>query len=482
MAAYTTQTKLLLITAAASLLLACQSTSQPSLLVNLDASLQRCVDLALEFRRDTSASNANNAAVSTLKSLPFLATNRFHSALGSSAKTSDQIEEWVQMSVSLGAQFRHYENRHLGTPWTENKMAQLDSCSQMFASSPRYGELRNTLVNGEVTVQDHYSALPQWLGFYPLLRPLFKTRIDKLHREEKRWFSEDQEFANPLVYGLSGQSTVAPYGLDEWFRQAYDSSPLGLPVLTGPQLTMLFELHAPQYEIDSQAERDKLGIPTFENGATAIDTAAPIAYTLPSYTRFAGANLLQLNYVVWFPEREPVSPVDLFAGKIDSLIWRVTLDTTGRVLLYDSVHSCGCYHKYFLASDKLRIRQAPLSEEPANIISLAELNPEQGLRLIISSNEHYVVGIEHLRPEADIEYTMANYSVLYALPSSGGSQSFFGPTGIIKGSERLERFTLWPTGIGSVGAMRQWGTHATGFVDRQHFDDATLFDNYLILD
>ena len=53
----------------------------------------------------------------------------------------------------------------------------------------------------------------------------------------------------------------------------------------------------------------------------------------------------------------------------------------------------------------------------------------------------------------------------------------YGPDGIVDGTERLERFLLWPMGIASAGAMRQWGTHATAFVGRRHFDDPWLFED-----
>jgi hypothetical protein len=473
--------KLLLLVCAFSLA-ACQSSNRMLSLASADAELLMCIDTAHEFRADVHASNANNAAVTPLKSVPFLATNRFYAALAGEARTTVQIDEWVQSAATLAATFRQFENKNLAQPWSENKMAQLNGCSQLFATSGRYAELRQEVVNSEIVVKDNYSATPQWLGLYPLLRPIFKSRIDKLHREEKRWFAEEENFASPLIYGLTNQSTEPPYGLEEWFIQSYQASALGIPKLSDSQLAMLFELHAPQLEIDYQAERDKLGTPTLSRGNPAIDTTAAIAYTLPSYTRFNGVNLLQLNYVVWFPERGPVSPVDLFAGKIDSLIWRVTLDTSGRVLLHDSVHSCGCYHKYFLADDSLTIREPALSSEPANLIRLINLDVRHGLRLVISSNEHYVVDIKPQTQMTNSAYSLAEYGNLYTLPFQSGSASLFGPSGIINGSERLERFTLWPTGIESVGAMRQWGTHATGFVERQHFDDANLFEKYLSQD
>ena len=61
--------------------------------------------------------------------------------------------------------------------------------------------------------------------------------------------------------------------------------------------------------------------------------------------------------------------------------------------------------------------------------------------------------------------------------TNGETQSIYRPDGIVDGTERLERFLLWPMGIASPGAMRQWGTHATAFVGRRHFDDPSLFED-----
>lgn len=59
---------------------------------------------------------------------------------------------------------------------------------------------------------------------------------------------------------------------------------------------------------------------------------------------------------------------------------------------------------------------------------------------------------------------------------AGLRRSLYGPDGVIRQSRRLERFTLWPMGIKSPGAMRQWGTHATAFVGKRHFDDPYLME------
>jgi hypothetical protein len=52
----------------------------------------------------------------------------------------------------------------------------------------------------------------------------------------------------------------------------------------------------------------------------------------------------------------------------------------------------------------------------------------------------------------------------------------FRENSLVPGSERLERFLLWPTGVLSPGAMRQWGRHAVAFVGKRHFDDPRLME------
>jgi hypothetical protein len=55
-------------------------------------------------------------------------------------------------------------------------------------------------------------------------------------------------------------------------------------------------------------------------------------------------------------------------------------------------------------------------------------------------------------------------------------QSLYGPDGLVAGTGRSERFLLWPMGVPSAGAMRQWGHHATMFVGRRHFDDPGMVE------
>lgn len=51
-----------------------------------------------------------------------------------------------------------------------------------------------------------------------------------------------------------------------------------------------------------------------------------------------------------------------------------------------------------------------------------------------------------------------------------------GDPSLVPQSYRKERWILWPTGVLSPGAMRQWGRHAVAFVGERHFDDPYLVE------
>lgn len=461
-----------------TLLSACQSTPLETLpsIQNFDS----CLNLSLQFRETVSTQAATNASAPALPALPLFHQNRFINHLAGQASSEPEIQEWFQLASTLGSDIRQSENQNLPTPWTQTQLQQLNDCAETFSRDDSHASGRRQLLTQLTDFPDHYRIVPQWLGFNGLLRPIFKWRIGLLHKEEKRLFQQHNNLAETVSYGLDEAGTDSGTVIQHWFNQAYENSPLSLPVLTENQLETLFKRHAPNLSIELEADNDQIGSPTLHSGKLKVDTRKPVSYILPSFTEFAGERLLQLNYVFWFSERRPRTFIDLYSGAIDSLIWRVTLDKKGQVLLYDSIHSCGCYHKYFIASDLVTARPNPLSKEPANIFELSGTTPDSRIQLQLTGNEHYVVGANYQRLENKISYQLENYTKLSNLDDAEAKTSLFSPTGIIKGSERLERFTLWPTGIESVGAMRQWGTHATGFVDVQHFDDPKLLNSYFI--
>jgi hypothetical protein len=244
-------------------------------------------------------------------------------------------------------------------------------------------------------------------------------------------------------------------------------------------------MYAPVWEVQTEAESDRIGTPAWTSrDQLAIDTRHPLAYTLLSFTRFGKEILTQLNYIIWFPARPKVNALDIYGGDLDGVNYRVTLDPNGEPLLYETIHNCGCYYEAYptrrlTALDKIDYPEPPL------ILKAPELTlSEELMTVAMESRTHYV---QHLYPLArqpyaeSVIYKLADYGELRSLPDSKNRRrSMFGSDSLAPGSERLERWILWPTGVVSPGAMRQWGRHAVAFVGERQFDDPFSLEKMFI--
>jgi hypothetical protein len=82
-------------------------------------------------------------------------------------------------------------------------------------------------------------------------------------------------------------------------------------------------------------------------------------------------------------------------------------------------------------------------------------------------------------PREAIPYELIPYESLESLARADGRrESIFDAEGIAKGSGRVERFVFFPTGIPSIGSMRQRGHHAITLSERTLFDEPGLFEHY----
>lgn len=458
----------------ASALTACQnmdnraSTALPS--SPLEPLPTSCAIAIETFRNTIDQAGVANASAPVSPFNHLLHSNRFLHGLAHSVQSTTETREWMSLLAELAIRTRASENANLGSPLSSSTLEELAECSRVFATATEYAKARAAFLfaTQQSDFPTHYIRSRQALGALALLRPFLRQRILALHAEERRWFLEDESYPRSNYYEAdTARNALATQDIARWMHSAYESNELSLPLLSEAQLDSLFAEHAPSLQIEYQADNDKIGEPLWEGEHIRMDTASPVAYVLPSMTRFEGRNLLQLNYVFWFAERKASALIDLYSGKVDSIIWRVTLNEEGQVLLYDSIHSCGCYHKYFVASDSLAAKLRPDSKEPANIFTVDGASVQGGPTLTITANDHYIVGLDARTQSSQTDsqlYGLRPYQQLYSLESDGGRRSLFDDRGLIAGSERLERFTLWPTGILSVGAMRQWGTHATGFI------------------
>jgi hypothetical protein len=194
---------------------------------------------------------------------------------------------------------------------------------------------------------------------------------------------------------------------------------------------------------------------------------------------------LQLVYTFWFPARPAEAALDLLAGRLDGLLWRVTLDENGAPLVYDSIHACGCYHLFFPTRAVVARPQPDTLDEGLFAPQWApEAAAGQRIVLRIAARTHYLQRISTSRADglAGVTYALRDEGILRTLPwPAGGTRSAYDADGLVAGTERAERWLFWPMGISRAGQMMQWGRHATAFVGRRHFDDARLLDLYFEL-
>ena len=184
--------------------------------------------------------------------------------------------------------------------------------------------------------------------------------------------------------------------------------------------------------------------------------------------------------MVWFPARPKQGAFDIYGGSLDGLMYRLTLDSDGQALLYETVHNCGCYHKLYPTQRLQVLEKIDYAEKPL-VLKAPAAEPDSARMVIaLETRTHYVKSLYTLPRNVSTEavsYEFADYDQLRSLKySQGEHRSFFSEDSLAPGSQRLERYLLWPTGGLSPGAMRQWGRHSVAFVGKRHFDDPDLIE------
>jgi len=408
---------------------------------------------------------------------PLLRTNRFLASFAYDDLQDEARLAWVDHAFDLGqsayatefARLTETTRQALGDRHGFDELeARLASC---FAETPA----PDALPASAYRVPDSYSIAARAFGLYPVTSLVASGFIARYrHDMTKRHLAgRATRFEHQNVYEERGAADSSAS-----LSLPLDTDPLGLPQLSPGEWDALFRKFAPQLIVEQRSDADRIGAPVRgTDERIRIDTARPTLFTFPSYTRIDSRVLPQLNYAFWFPERPPERPLDLYAGELSGVLWRVTLDHALRPVLYDSIHQCGCYHKLFLPAGSRIDLEAVEGERPLVFSLSANLAADQGVRLRLSAGSHYIIEVTAAFPDgAARHYTLVDYASQLQLPGNGAgpAQSLFGPTGIAQQSRRPERFVFWPLGVSSAGAMRQQGLHAIAFVGRRHFDDPDL--------
>ena len=446
----------------------------------------------------TDAAGVRDAQYSRVAGFPYLRVDRLLASLRSRAAASEPaLHAFAERLLELDLESRRYEIDNL-------PRGQVDALPQMRSELPRASALRRTYECGRLLrkidmakpqlraamlsaaeVPDDYSGASRVLGLYAVTRIPFARGVRQWEGETLAAFGREAEglrvrYAPPAAAPLPRAAVAAMVD-----RTHFD--PLGHPTLSPREFERLVSAYAPSFDVELAGDYDRFGLLRWRRDAALpeVDPAEAAVYVQPAYTRYGESVLLQLVYTIWFPERPPRSELDLLAGKLDGLIWRVTLAPDGAPLLYDSIHPCGCYHLFF-PTPRARPLPAPDPLEEWAFVPQTLPPVGEGERPVvrIASATHYIEGVSLVRGSDSVaRYVLHPYDELRSMQRVGESaRSAFGPDGIIAGSERAERFLFWPMGIASPGAMRQWGRHATAFVGRRHFDDADLLERRFQLD
>ncbi|UCG09182.1 MAG: hypothetical protein JSV83_11220 [Desulfobacterales bacterium] len=443
-----------------------------------------CADFFASLDQRVEKAGVLDSGVFRVKNYPYLRVNRFLASFGDEVDDPATFAAWADRMQAQDQDARKYEIANL----PDSAVVILDSvndraglyskvaaCGDLLKAADFQNVKKQEELRKSVSVSDDYITLRRVLGFYPFTSLFVSHGVSKWHAEAHKSFS-----LNPPVDWRTIRYAPAPKIDMSSVRQIVAQSKrdaLGIPVYSPEEREALLRMYAPVWEIQIQGNDDRIGTPTWTGtGVLDVNTDEPLTYTLLSFTRFAEQILTQLNYIIWFPSRPKEGAIDIFGGLLDGLNYRVTLDNKGEPILYETIHNCGCYYKAY-PTNRLQVREKIDYAEPPLILKAPDLDPAKDfVTVAMESRTHYV---QHLYPlarelQSSMEaYSLVDYGQLRSLPySRDDRRSIFSQDSIAPGSERLERFILWPTGVLSPGAMRQWGRHAVAFVGRRHFDDA----------
>lgn len=455
-----------------------------------------CDALFTETERSISAANAIDSQAARITGYPYLRVNRFlagyrHEVYGK------RFEAWLDLLQKLALEGLSVEIQNLPAnvrqklqnefiPPDRRLIETLQQCAYVMRSEVLNEANEQDSLRKKAIVPSEYNGWQRVAGLYPLTALAFRLGI-------KRWHDQTlATYSRPLpklkIAGKLIRYTPEQKPMQLGFAQIADiikkssGNPLNIPLPSFEQQKQLFDRFTPVFEIDTVSENDRIGSPKWQDDdKPVVDTSKPVVYRHLSHSRAGNQVLVQLNYTIWFPSRPLSSAIDLLAGQLDGITWRVTLSPDGKPWIFDTIHNCGCYHLFFPTRYAEKSEQERLYQEPA-------FTPQQQISvshdghtvLRIAADTHYIERVYYAPALAEEEHSYQSIEAgsLRSLPlTDGNRRSLFSQDGLVAGTERGERFLFWPMGIPSPGAMRQWGHHATAFVGRRYFDDPRLLEN-----
>lgn len=465
-----------------------------------------CRRVFAAIRAAVGEAGVGDAQYAEIAGFPYLRANRFWAAIGGQLDGEDprSFASWVERLRRLGADATRFElanlppnaRARLGGPFAEPGGGGhlVEACGEVLIKADLADAARRAELRAAARVPDSYSALARFVGLYPLTSIPVAAGWDAWKRDNLASFTQP-EAALPVRGTLmdfippAAPDPLMPGEIADVLARNADPL-LGVAEPTGNDLARLVASFAPVWRIDVAGPSDEIGVPNWPTAhrPVAVEPHRPTTFVHVGHALFAGRPVLQISYQVWFASRPKAGPLDLLGGRLDSVIWRVFIGGDGRPLVYDTVHACGCYHLLFPVPP---VRPRPFVDaargfdETATVPAAAPLlAPNRRAVVRLAAGSHYVVALGATGDEPPTKarvYEFADANALRSMAVPGDHRrSLYGDDGLVAGTERLERFILWPMGVASPGAMRQWGNHATAFVGRRHFDDPHLLDEAFV--
>ncbi|MDX1707120.1 MAG: hypothetical protein R3274_00890 [Desulfobacterales bacterium] len=442
-------------------------------------------------------SGVGHGAFFRVDGFPYLRANRFLVSLKERLENDAQRNQWVLLMQQLDMEARTAEIQNLPQgqvkqlaaafglqPGRKNLLAKVAASShKLLAHDQRQSDFFEVL---EVAVQDasEYSTLMRVFGLYPLAAIPVAIVTLRVNDEIAAWHQLPED-ERPTLGALTtyGPAERVEFSAPEIRRMMKRSrqNPLGIPLPSADDQNKLLAMFAPLIVQDEIADYDQLGAVVWTVQQVSVDSDRPLVYFYFSHAYLKDTPVLQINYVIWYPQRGgPNSPL-IERGNMDGLTIRVSLDEYGSPFMVDIMNNCGCYHFYAPRKEAVvRSLPSPMAIDAFVPTWLPDDYPRQRIAIRVISGWHQVGHIGSRSMPLEFKpYQLAPYDQLEMLPkSSNQHESIFNSRGIGKHTERIESDIFIPMGVPQVGRMRQRGHHAVKFVGKAHFDDPHLFDRH----
>jgi hypothetical protein len=444
-------------------------------------------------------SGVRDASSVPICGFPYLRTNRFLAELKKNLKGEEQKAEWIRWMQQLDLLAREKEISNLpdkaisSSDFTDGKKpdrkwlyTQVNSCSSKLLRHDQARPDFYSTLYPLVHIPSEYSCLLRTVGLYPIVALPVALVTDSSREKIRKRFDADLK-----DLPVDGQLKAFEPGKGEVLsepevREVIEKSkrnPLGVPLPDSGELEKLVRSFAPVFVQDVAASYDCLGRIVWKGDRADIDPEKPTVYYYTSHAFLKGEPILQINYVIWYSERAGERSPSIELGHLDGLTARVSLDAQGKIFMVDVVNDCGCYHFFAPERERVeRILSRPLRFDALVGQWLPVIPSGERLGIRINSGWHQVQRLISARDLSEgVPYALMPYDILEALPyEEGRTESIFNSKGIVKGSERVERFILFSIGIPSIGSMRQRGHHAIELIGKDHFDNPDLFDQNFV--